>query len=235
MTGRIALLVSSVLFSLVVLELGMRLTRGLEWLLRWPNLVLAHQYGTANDRSQHSVHDDALRFVPRPGARVRNFGRDSPGLRIANASHDEHGMRMAPSVLIPALMGSTILAAGDSFTRLREQHARLSPNSQVAKAIAYSLNVWDALAGFLDDGHLCMTNNAAERALRCIAVEPNNWTFAGSEAGGRRAAAIYTLIEAAKLNDTDPQAWLTDETLLRLQDEIARQTEVSRNRSSARR
>jgi hypothetical protein len=55
-----------------------------------------------------------------------------------------------------------------------------------------------------------MTNNAAERALRCIAVGRNNWTFAGSDAGGRRAAAIYTLIETAKLNDVDPQAWLAD-------------------------
>ena len=102
-------------------------------------------------------------------------------------------------------------------TWLREQHARLSPNSQVAKAIAYSLNAWDALVRFLDDGRLCMTNNAAERALRCIAVGRNNWTFAGSDDGGRRAAAIYTLIETAKLNDVDPQAWLTD-VLARLQD-----------------
>ncbi len=100
---------------------------------------------------------------------------------------------------------------------LREQHARLSPNNQVAKAIAYSLNAWDALVRFLDDGHLCITNNAAERSLRCIAVGRNNWTFAGSDAGGRRAAAIYTLIETAKLDDVDPQAWLTD-VLARLQD-----------------
>jgi transposase len=104
---------------------------------------------------------------------------------------------------------------------LREQHARLSPNNQVAKAIAYSLNAWEALVRFLDDGRLCMTNNAAERALRCIAVGRNNWTFAGSDAGGRRAAAIYRLIETAKLNDVDPQAWLTD-VLARLQDHPAK-------------
>jgi transposase len=104
---------------------------------------------------------------------------------------------------------------------LREQYRRLSPNSQVAKAIAYSLNAWDALIRFLDDGRLCMTNNAAERALRGIAVGRNNWTFAGSDAGGRRAAALYTLIETAKLNDVDPQAWLAD-MLARLQDHPAR-------------
>ena len=104
---------------------------------------------------------------------------------------------------------------------LRERRARLSPNNQVAKAIAYSLNIWGALVRFLDDGRLCMSNNAAERALRCIAVGRHNWTFAGSDNGGRRAAAIYTLIESAKLNDVDPQAWLAD-VLARLHDHPAR-------------
>ena len=88
---------------------------------------------------------------------------------------------------------------------LHEQYARLSPNSQVAKAIAYSLNSWDALLRFLDVGRLCLSNNAAERALRGIA---------GSDQGGRRAAAIYTLIETAELSDVDPLAWLTDVLLL---------------------
>jgi len=104
---------------------------------------------------------------------------------------------------------------------LREHYDRLSRNSQVAKAIAYSLNRWDGLARFLDDGRLCMTNNAAERALRGIAVGRHNWTFAGSDAGGRRAAAIYTLIETAKLNHVDPQAWLAD-VLARLHDHPAK-------------
>jgi transposase len=104
---------------------------------------------------------------------------------------------------------------------LREQYAKLSPNSQVAKAIAYSLNCWDALLRFLDDGRLCLSNNAAERALRGIAVGRRNWTFAGSDQGGHRAAAIYTLIETAKLNDIDPLAWLAD-MLARLQDHPAK-------------
>jgi transposase len=104
---------------------------------------------------------------------------------------------------------------------LREQYARLSGANQVAKAIAYSLNHWHGLVRFLDDGRLCLTNNAAERALRGIAVGRHNWTFAGSDAGGRRAAAIYTLVETAKLNDVDPQAWLAD-VLARLQDHPAK-------------
>jgi len=104
---------------------------------------------------------------------------------------------------------------------LREQRARLSGQSKVAKAIAYSLTRWVALTRFLNDGRLCMTNNAAERAIRPLAVGRHNWTFAGSDEGGRRAAAIYTLIETAKLNDVDPQAWLAD-VLARLQDHPAK-------------
>jgi len=93
---------------------------------------------------------------------------------------------------------------------LREQRAKVSKNSETGKAIDYSLKRWAALTRFLGDGRLCMSNNAAERELRAIAVGRRNWTFAGSDEGGRRAAAIYTLIATAKLNDADPQAWLAD-------------------------
>jgi transposase len=102
-------------------------------------------------------------------------------------------------------------------TWLRAQRAKLSAKNETAKAIDYSLKRWQALTRFLDDGRLCMSNNAAERALRGIAVGRNNWTFAGSDSGGDRAAAIYTLIETAKLNDIDPRAWLAD-ILARLPD-----------------
>ena len=77
------------------------------------------------------------------------------------------------------------------------------------------------MSRFLDDGRLCLSNNAAERALRGIAVGRHNWTFAGSDEGGRRAAAIYTLIETAKLNSVDPRAWLAD-VLARLPDHPAK-------------
>jgi transposase len=106
-------------------------------------------------------------------------------------------------------------------TWLREQRARLSKNSDTTKAINYSLNRWDAFARFLDDGRLCMSNNAAERELRTVALGRKNWTFAGSDEGGRRAAAIYSLIATAKLNDIDPQAWLAD-VLARLPDHPAK-------------
>src|SRR5262249_23946927 len=104
---------------------------------------------------------------------------------------------------------------------MREQRAKLSAKNDIAKAIRYSLKRWTALTCFIADGRLCMSNNAAERALRAVALGHNNWTFAGSDEVGRRAAAIYTLIETAKLNDVDPQAWLAD-LLARLQDHPAR-------------
>jgi transposase len=103
---------------------------------------------------------------------------------------------------------------------LRNRRAKLSGKSETAKAIDYSLRRWEVFTCFLDDGRLCMSNNAAERELRSVAVGRRNWTFAGSDEGGRRAAAIYTLIQTAKLNAIDPQAWLAD-VLARLPDHPA--------------
>ena len=80
----------------------------------------------------------------------------------------------------------------------------------VAKAMDYMLRRWDRFARFLEDGRICLTNNAAERALRGIALGRKSWLFCGSDRGGVRAAAMYTLIGTAKLNDVDPQAWLAD-------------------------
>jgi transposase len=93
---------------------------------------------------------------------------------------------------------------------LREQRGKLSSKADLAKAIGYMLSRWQSFTRFLQDGRVCLTNNAAERAIRPLAVGRRNWTFAGSDAGGRRAAAMYTLIETCKLNDIDPRAWLAD-------------------------
>ena len=71
---------------------------------------------------------------------------------------------------------------------LRVQHARVSRKSEIGKAIAYALNHWQALTRFLEDGRICMSNNAAERALRGIAVGRRNWTFAGSEQPATRCS-----------------------------------------------
>jgi transposase len=93
---------------------------------------------------------------------------------------------------------------------MREQRAKLSRGNDVAKAMDYMLTRWDAFTRFLGDGRICLTNNAAERALRGIALGRKAWLFAGSDRGGERAAAMYSLIVTAKLNDIDPQAWLAD-------------------------
>jgi hypothetical protein len=93
---------------------------------------------------------------------------------------------------------------------LREQRAKLSRGNDLAKAMDYMLKRWPAFTRFLDDGRICLSNNAAERALRGIALGRKSWLFAGSDRGGQRAAVMYSLIVTAKLNNVDPQAWLAD-------------------------
>lgn len=105
----------------------------------------------------------------------------------------------------------------DLHAWMRAERAKLSRNAAVAKAMDYMLTRWDAFARFLSDGRVCLTNNAAERALRGIALGRKAWLFAGSDRGGERAAVMYTLIQTAKLNDVDPQAWLAD-VLARIND-----------------
>jgi transposase len=93
---------------------------------------------------------------------------------------------------------------------MRQERARLSRHAEVAKAMDYLLKRWDAFTRFLTDGRVCFSNNAAERALRGIALGRKAWLFAGSDRGGQRAAVIYSLITTARLNGVDPQAWLAD-------------------------
>jgi hypothetical protein len=95
-------------------------------------------------------------------------------------------------------------------TWMRESRAKLSRHNPVAKAMDYMLTRWETFTRFLSDGRICLTNNAAERALRGIALGRKSWLFAGSDRGGDRAAAMYSLIYTAKLNDVDPRAWLAD-------------------------
>src|SRR5918997_2631445 len=105
-------------------------------------------------------------------------------------------------------------------TWMRESRGKLSRHNPVAKAMDYMLTRWKTFARFLGDGRICPTNNAAERALRGIALGRKSWLFAGSDRGGERAAAMYSLIATAKLNDVDPRAWLAD-VLARIADHPA--------------
>lgn len=100
---------------------------------------------------------------------------------------------------------------------MREALHTLSQKSATAKAIQYALGRWNALIGYCDDGRIEIDNNAAERALRCVALGRKNFLFAGSDAGGDRAAALYSLLGTAKLNGHNPQAYLR-EVLARIAD-----------------
>jgi transposase len=95
-------------------------------------------------------------------------------------------------------------------TWLRAQRGKLSRSSNVIKPIDYMLNRWDGFARFVQDGRICLTNNAAERALRGFALGRRAWLFAGSDRGAERAAVMATLIMTARLNNIDPKAWLAD-------------------------
>jgi hypothetical protein len=104
---------------------------------------------------------------------------------------------------------------------LHEHRPKLSRGNDLARAMDYVLKRWPAFTRFLDDGRVCLSNNAAERALRGIALGRKSWLFAGSDRGGQRAAALYSLIVTAKMNDIDPQAWLAD-VLARIAEHPAR-------------
>ena len=104
---------------------------------------------------------------------------------------------------------------------LHEHRPKLSRGNDLARAMDYVRKRWPAFTRFLDDGRVCLSNNAAERALRGIALGRKSWLFAGSDRGGQRAAALYSLIVTAKMNDIDPQAWLAD-VLARIAEHPAR-------------
>ncbi|MDE2365295.1 MAG: IS66 family transposase, partial [Hyphomicrobiales bacterium] len=108
---------------------------------------------------------------------------------------------------------------------MRAERSAMSRHKDVAKAMNYMLKRWGAFTRFLGDGRICITNNAAERALRGIALGRKSWLFCGSDRGGQRAAAMYSLIVSCKFNNVDPQAWLAD-VLARIADHPAQQLDA---------
>jgi transposase len=122
--------------------------------------------------------------------------------RTINGASAEERLRVRQEQSAP------LLAALETW--LREERAPLSRSSTVVKPIDYLLSRWAGFARFIEDGRICLSNNAAERALRGFALGRKSWLFAGSQRGADRAAAMTTLIMTAKLNDVDPLAWLAD-------------------------
>jgi transposase len=108
----------------------------------------------------------------------------------------------------------------DLIEWMKRERGKLSHHNDVAKAMNYMLKRVDVFTRFLEDGRICLSNNAAERELRRIALGRKSWLFAGSDRGGDRAAVVLTLIHTARLNDVDPQAWLAD-VLARINDHAA--------------
>ena len=97
-----------------------------------------------------------------------------------------------------------------SHTYLQEKALVFSCSHDLYKAIQYLLKRWPAFTLFLEERRVCLSNNAAERALRGIALGRKSWLFCGSDRGGDRAAAMYSLIVSCKMNGVDPQVWLAD-------------------------
>lgn len=156
-------------------------------------------------RVAEEISPIALEAVKRIDA-IFDVEREITGMSVV-ARRDARQRQVAPMVR-------------DLHDWMRAERARMSKHNPVAKAINYMLDEdgrWEAFTRFLDDGRICLTNNAAERALRGMALGRKAWLFAGSSRGGDRAAFMYSLIVTAKMNDVDPQAWLAD-VLARLPD-----------------
>src|SRR5579863_6963510 len=127
---------------------------------------------------------------------------------LFDIERDINGLSAEDRLRVRQEKSAPLLAALEAW--LREERSRMSRSASVVQPIDYMLKRWDRFARFIDDGRVCLTNNAAERALRGFALGRKSWLFAGSERGADRAAAMTTLIMTAKLNDVDPQAWLAD-------------------------
>jgi transposase len=140
--------------------------------------------------------------APIAGEALQRIGRLFDVERTAMGLPPEQRRRMRQSAARPLI--------DDLATFLDASLAMISGRSELAKAIRYARSRWTALTRYLDDGTLEISNNAAERAVRPLALGRKNYLFAGSDAGGERAAATYTLVETAKLNGLDPEAYLRE-------------------------
>jgi transposase len=128
--------------------------------------------------------------------------------RLFDIERAINGLTPVPRFAARQELSKPLLA--DLHAWMVQDRAELSRGNEVAKAMDYMLKRWPAFSRCLDDGRICLTNNAAERALCGIAIGRKSWLFAGSDRGGQRAAFMYSLIVTAKLNDVDPQTWLAD-------------------------
>ena len=150
--------------------------------------------------------------APLAAEAVRRIGR------VFDAEREVVGQTVEKRLAHRQAMVSPLVA--DLHAWMLDTLSKLSRHNDLAKALDYALKRWAAFSQFLADGRICLTNNAADRALRGIALGRRSWLFAGSDRGGERAAMIISLIVTTKLNDVDPRAWLAD-VLARIADHPA--------------
>jgi transposase len=124
---------------------------------------------------------------------------------------------LSPEARVAARRKDLAPRVNDLIEWMKRERAKLSRHNEVAKGMDYMLKRVHVFTRFLEDGRICLSNNAAERELRGIALGRKSWLFAGSDRGGERAAVMLTLIQTAKLNRVDPQVWLA-EVLARIAD-----------------
>ena len=152
-------------------------------------------------------------IAPLAVAAVRRIDAIFDAEHVINGAAAAHRLAVRRATIAPLVT--------ELETWMRAERGKLSRHAEVAKAMDYMLKRWPAFTRFLADGRICLSNNAAERALRGIALGRKSWLFCGSDRGGERAAVIYSLIGTAKLNGVDPQAWLAD-VLARIADHPAK-------------
>jgi hypothetical protein len=128
--------------------------------------------------------------------------------RLFDIERTINGLGIDERLVVRQAQSAPLVAELEAWMRAESQ--RLSKHAEVARAMSYMLRRWEGFTRFLQDGRACLSNNAAERALRGISLGRKSWLFAGSDRGGARAAFMYTLVATAKLNDIDPQAWLAE-------------------------
>jgi len=128
--------------------------------------------------------------------------------RLFDIERTINGLGIDERLAVRQAQSAPLVAELEAWMHAESQ--RLSKHAEVARAMSYMLRRWEGFTRFLQDGRACLSNNAAERALRGISLGRKSWLFAGSDRGGARAAFMYTLIATAKLNDIDPQAWLAE-------------------------
>ena len=145
----------------------------------------------------HCVHDDRACDAPR-SRRPESQRTEGPDLLAARTTSQRREVRNERA--------RPLLESLQQW--LEETLGKLSRKSDTALAVRYARGRWQALLRYVDDGGIEIDNNAAERALRVVALGRKNYLFAGSDRGGERAAAIHSLIGTAKLNGIDPEAYV---------------------------